>query len=72
MSDAQLGLLRAQKQSFINRGCSSFLSPTGNSEKAIGNRENDYIRKRTVPPIVRGSLGEPRMRPELPAWIVRF
>lgn len=34
--------------------------------------EETYIRKRIVPPTVRGSLGVPTIRPELPAWIVRF
>lgn len=32
----------------------------------------DYMLKRIVPPMVRGSLGVPTISPELPAWIVRF
>ena len=35
-------------------------------------RSTDQRRKRIVPPITRGSLSVPRIRPLLPAWIVRF
>ncbi len=35
-------------------------------------RLTPYCRARNVSPIVRGSLGVPRISPELPAWIVTF
>lgn len=44
----------------------------GGRKQAGTELERRYCRARKVTPNRRGSLGVPRIRPELPAWIVRF